>query len=135
MIIAAGWLQCFFHPTTSLPSDKSTSAQHSRKKSTRPRRGLTMSTNQSSSSCLREDLKKGNLPLHGFQEGNGILFDIRSIFHNAVHLLLLQGMLDAKATTAKPISGLAFTVRGPGESGAEEELQDWESVSMDVSQF
>ena len=94
-----------------------------------------MSTNQSSSIYLREDLEKGNLPLHGFQEGNGILFDIRSIFPNAVPLLLLQGMLDAKATAAEPISGLAFTVRGPGESGAEEELQDWESVSMDVSQF
>lgn len=92
-----------------------------------------MSTHQSSSSCLREDSEEGNLPLHGFQEGDGILFDIRFIFPHAVRLLLLQGLLDAKATAAKTISGLAFTIHGSGESGAEEELQDWESVSMDVT--
>ena len=73
--------------------------------------------------------------MDGFQEGNGILFDIRFIFPHIVRLLLLQGPLDAKATAAKTISDLAFTVDGPGDSGVEEELQDWESVSMDVSQF
>ena len=84
----------------------------------------------------KEDSEQGNLPLHGVQEGNGILFGIRFIFPNAVRLLLLQGLLDGKATAAKTISDLAFTVHsGPGDSGAEEELQDWESVSMDVSQF
>ena len=94
-----------------------------------------MSTNLSSGGCLKEDSEEGNLPLHGFQEGNGISFNIRFIFPNAVRLLLLQGLLDTKATTAETISGLAFPVHGPGESGAEEELQGWESVSMNVSQF
>jgi len=95
-----------------------------------------MSTHQGSSRRLREGSEEGNLPLHGFQEGNDILFDIRSIFPHAVRLLSLQGLLDAKATAAKTIrSGLAFTGHGPGESGAGEELQDWESVSMNVSQF
>ena len=83
----------------------------------------------------KEDSEQGNLPLHGFQEGNGILFGIRFIFPNAVRLRLSQGLLDAKATAAKTISDLAFTVHEPGESGEEEELQDWESASMDVSQF
>jgi hypothetical protein len=89
-----------------------------------------MSTHQSSNGCLREGSEGGNLPLHGFQEGNGILFEIRFIFPHAVRLLLLQGLLNANATAAKTIGGLAFTVHGPGEIGAEEELQDWESVSM-----
>lgn len=93
-----------------------------------------MSTHQCSSRCLGEDSEQGNLPLHGFQEGNGILLDIRFIFPHAVRLLLLQDLLDAKATAAQNTSGLAFTVHGPDESGAEE-LGDWESVSMDVSQF
>ena len=83
----------------------------------------------------KEDSEQGNLPLHGFQEGNGILFDIRFIFPNALRLLLLQGLLDGKETAAKTICDLAFTVHGPGDSGAEEELQDWESAPMDVSHF
>ena len=93
-----------------------------------------MSTHQSSSRCLREDSEEGNLSLHGFQEGNGVLFDLRFIFPHAIRLLSLQGLLDAKGTAAKTISGLAFTAHEPGElSGAAEELQDWESVSMDVT--
>ena len=88
-----------------------------------------MSTNLSSGGCLKEDSEEGNLPLHGFQEGNWILFDTPFIFPHAACLLLLQGLPYAKATAAKTISCLAFTLHGPGESGAEE-LQDWESVSM-----
>ena len=132
MIIASGWLQGFFHPPTSLPPfppHQSTSAQQGRKQSTRQTRGPTMN-HQSSSGRLREDSEEGNPPLHGFHEGNRILFDIRFIFPHAVCLLLFQGLLDAKATAAKTTNGLAFTAYGPGESGAEEELQDWESVSM-----
>ena len=82
----------------------------------------------------KEDSEQGNFPLHGLQEGNGILFGIRFIFPNAV-LRLPQGLLDAKATAAKTISDVAFTVHGPDDNGEEEELQDWDSVSMDVSQF